>query len=274
MVARGSVWVWLVPISIAPLSIAIGGACSVGSSSSQREATATSTGSGQGGGGEGGGFSSSNGTGAGSEGGDCPPGTGGGTTGEEICGNGVDENGNGFIDEDCQCQPGSTQSCSPGLGGQCENKNGTQTCVLSGEFGQWGPCEGLAEACTCQLDDACEVCGNAIDDDCDGQVDEDCVIEQVVNIDGDCLSASCPPQAPYPIGCNIVMSGNDDRGCVANLPGDSLVYFQEGDNCGAGHVSGTLQCSSVQGPPLDDMNCAINKQDKYYPDDLSGCPDT
>jgi hypothetical protein len=70
------------------------------------------------------------------------------------------------------------------------------------------------------------------------------------------------------------MDGNDPRGCVAHAPGSPVVYFQEGDACGAGHVGGTLQCSSQPGAPLSEANCAINKQTKYYPADQSGCPDT
>ncbi|MEO7329327.1 MAG: hypothetical protein ABI193_12155, partial [Minicystis sp.] len=162
--------------------------------------------------------------------------------------------------------------CFPGTGDVCQCKVGQQTCIKSGEFGQWGPCVGAVMACVGPLNDICEVCGNGVDDDCDGEIDEGCVIDLDVNIDGDCVKASCPPQAPNPIGCNIVMSGGDSRGCVAHGAGSPEVYFQEGDQCGAGHVSGTLKCSSQPGAPLDANNCPINKPQKFYPASSNGCP--
>lgn len=218
----------------------------------------------------GGGTSTSTGTGGES----APCAADGFVPGPEVCGNGIDDDGDGFIDDVCGCNPGDVQSCFLGAGSLCECKTGQQLCVVSGEFGAWGPCEGAAVSCNDQLDASCEICGNGTDDDCDGQVDEDCVVETTVDIDGDCVTAQCPPQAPYPVGCNIVMSGGDDRGCVASSPASSVVYFQEGDQCGAGHVTGTLSCSSVQGAPLGPATCAINKPTKYYPSDPSGCPDT
>jgi hypothetical protein len=103
-----------------------------------------------------------------------------------------------------------------------------------------------------------------------------------VNLVEDCTFASCPPQAPYPIGCTITMEGNDARGCVANTPGTPLVYFQEGDACplfpgcgavcGAGSITGILACSSQPGATLGPASCAINKAEPHYPADAAGCP--
>jgi hypothetical protein len=60
------------------------------------------------------------------------------------------------------CTNGETKQCGyPGLGA-C-NKYGTSTCIN----GNWGACTGLVYPTT-------EICGNGIDDDCDGQVDEGC----------------------------------------------------------------------------------------------------
>lgn len=95
-----------------------------------------------------------------------------------------------------------------------------------------------------------------------------------INIDGDCLTASCPAEAPYPVGCNIDMDGGDQRGCVASQPTSSVVYFQEGDVCGSGHVGGTMLCSATPGLPLTEANCPMNKSQKFYPAASNDCPDT
>jgi hypothetical protein len=68
------------------------------------------------------------------------------------------------------CQPGATQACYPGKPGEAgvgACKQGTQKCVQSGEFGTWGPCEGAVVA-------VAEICGDKIDNDCNGKVDEIC----------------------------------------------------------------------------------------------------
>jgi hypothetical protein len=197
---------------------------------------------------------------------------------KEICGNGIDENLNGFVDEGCVCTFGASQPC---FGGPPSKQNapechkGTQTCAGSGEFPGWSKCDGWA----CGTVTLTEICDNQLDDDCDGQIDEGCELDVPVNIDGDCIYASCPPQAPYPVGCTIIMDGGDSRGCVAVAPGSSLVYFQEGNNCpflgigGAGHVGGSLLCSTVQKGPLDATNCPITtKTQSFYPTDPNGCP--
>jgi hypothetical protein len=191
----------------------------------------------------------------------------------EVCDNGFDDDHNGKIDEGCVCFPGATSPCFAGdpasIGvGVC--KAGQQKCNGVAESGTWGECEGL-------VGPSVEVC-NEIDDDCNGVIDDlsggtPCmIIDVAVNIDGDCVTASCPATAPYPIGCAIMMDGGDPRGCVASTPTSSTVYFQEGDKCGAGHVGGTLKCATVPGSGLTVQNCSINKSTTYYPASSSGCP--
>jgi hypothetical protein len=193
--------------------------------------------------------------------------------GSDPCGDGLDGDGDSSIDEGCSCTPGATQRCWPGdpeLRGVGACTDGMQTCVGTAEFGSFGGCTGATFPAT-------EDCDGAADEDCDGMVNEDCgptVVEVAVDIDGDCVTASCPPEAPYPIGCNITMDGGDERGCVASMPRSAVVYFQEGDRCGAGHVGGTLTCSSEPGAGLNEGNCRINKDVRYYPADPGGCPDT
>jgi hypothetical protein len=173
------------------------------------------------------------------------------------------------------CYPGSARPCyagDPALAGTGICKAGVQTCTGDGEAGTWGSCDGA-------IGPSPEVC-NHLDDDCNGIADDigggtPCTIVDVtVNIDGDCVTASCPAATPYPVGCNIMMQGNDSRGCVAGTPLNSTVYFQEGDKCGVGHVSGTLQCATAPGSPLGPLNCAINKPTKFYPPTSAGCPHT
>ena len=87
-------------------------------------------------------------------------------------------------------------------------------------------------------------------------------------------TASCPPEAPYPVGCTVFFTPGDPRGCVANQPNDSVVYFQAGDQCDAGLVTGTLLCSEEPGEGLNAQNCPVNKPEVTYPPAPDGCPDT
>jgi hypothetical protein len=85
----------------------------------------------------------------------------------EICGDGLDNDCDGHVDEGCSCQPGSVQSCfrgPPGRRGVGSCVDGTQTCQGTGEFATWGDCTGgiapSPEACDTQ------------DNDCNGCVDD------------------------------------------------------------------------------------------------------
>ncbi len=88
--------------------------------------------------------------------------------GVEICGNGIDEDCSGIADQGCPCTDdtgnplpdGSTKTC--GGSGDCQ---GTAKCAN----GEWGTvCEGA------KVPSPSEICGNDIDDNCDGQQDENC----------------------------------------------------------------------------------------------------
>ncbi len=168
--------------------------------------------------------------------------------GAETCGDGVDS--------DCD---GADPACGGGGG---DGSGGGGTGVGGAGVGGGGGCV-----------PGPEICGNGVDEDCNG-VDDACdVIDVSIFLLGDCITASCPASHPYPVGCEVLFSPGDDRGCVASTPSSSVVYFQAGDQCENGLVGGTLSCSTSVGAPLDASSCPINKPIPIYATDPSGCPD-
>ncbi len=86
----------------------------------------------------------------------------------ERCGNGFDDDGNGLIDEGCACASGATQFCFPGSPAEATHGScrvGTQTCMVAGEFSSWSECVGA-------VGPAADVCGDGLDQDCNGVVDD------------------------------------------------------------------------------------------------------
>lgn len=116
----------------------------------------------------------------------------------EICGNGIDDDCDGYVDSyppgnanSCPCTPGAVQKCFLGPPakrniGACTD--GHQTCT-GNEFGIWGPCTGT-------IGPTPEVC-DKLDNDCDGCVDDGlCCNGNVL----DCPAPGDPriaPVAPY-----------------------------------------------------------------------------
>ncbi|GEM_PF-1228155 len=83
---------------------------------------------------------------------------------DEIC-NYIDDNCNGIIDENTICcEPGETRVCGTNIG-IC--RKGTETC---GDDSKW------SGICRNSIEPTEEVCFNHADDDCDGEIDEDCEI--------------------------------------------------------------------------------------------------
>lgn len=88
----------------------------------------------------------------------------------DLCGNGLDDDHSGEVDEECACRPGETSSCYGGLPrfagvGVCAR--GERTCVPEADEGRWGPCSNEGAPAT-------EACGDGLDDNCDGRIDEAC----------------------------------------------------------------------------------------------------
>ncbi|HXC53281.1 MAG TPA: MopE-related protein [Candidatus Limnocylindrales bacterium] len=80
----------------------------------------------------------------------------------EVC-DFLDNDCDGETDEGCICSPNSTAVCSTGLAGLCDV--GLATCSADGSG--YGSCSQL-------LFPTEESCGDSVDNDCDGEVDEDC----------------------------------------------------------------------------------------------------
>ena len=85
---------------------------------------------------------------------------GGGQPSDEVCNN-IDDDCDGEIDEGLNCcKPGETRPCSEaGYLGECAK--GVQNCT----DGTWGECS---------IKPQDEICYDGLDNDCDGQVDENC----------------------------------------------------------------------------------------------------
>ncbi len=84
-----------------------------------------------------------------------------GCLGDEVCGDGDDDDCDGQVDEGCACEPGAVQDCFAGPPGRrrvgaCQD--GQQVC---GVAGGWGPCQGGVQpdesVCTGR-DDLCNGC--------------------------------------------------------------------------------------------------------------------
>lgn len=86
----------------------------------------------------------------------------------EECGNALDDDQDGEVDEGCDCAVGTERACYLGPEGTINRgacRPGTQRCESTGARAIWSACDG-------QVIPALEVASNGVDDDCNGSTDE------------------------------------------------------------------------------------------------------
>lgn len=225
---------------------------------------------------------------------------------KDICGDGLDNNCDGVIDDGCQCKAGETRECGIKVG-ICTI--GKQSCV----DGTWGECVGaippepnevcddgkdnncngvIDEGCPCNYLDkssgVCrdakrdsqgnclmpkaysitEICGDGLDNNCDGIIDEGCPCNYLGLAQGVCKNgqldskATCVPPQGYNTlevcgdGLDNNCDGAVDEGCPCNYLGKTTGVCKQGklDTQGQCVAPLTYQVQEICGDGLDN-NC-------------------
>jgi hypothetical protein len=123
----------------------------------------------------------------------------------ELCGNAIDDNCNCVIDEGFEAEG---QTCGGGAG----------ACASTGSL----VCSANGLGLTCDaptIEPVPEVCGNGIDDDCDGAADEDCLCEQTLAVFSDGLT--------WTNGAPAVATWDDNAAWTAQIPGATWIWSEE-----------------------------------------------
>ena len=206
----------------------------------------------------------------------CSTGPGGSEdeSADEVCGDNIDNDCDGAVDENCVCdEEGEQKKCSKNVG-VCEE--GVQTCIEDGGEFEWSGCiggvlpepevcDGLDNNCNGIIDDVpggkcgCygggdgseEIC-NGIDDDCNGVIDnvggEDSIEE---------TKCGCYNNL-YGVGAKIeICNGIDDNcdGIIDNVKeGDSVTATKCA--CYGGESPGTEACNGID----DDCDGQIDEE--------------
>lgn len=157
------------------------------------------------------------------------------------CGDNRDNDCDGSVDEGCSCSPGQIAECTesgsgapiswpgaPSTVGACHK--GTKQCVN----GAWGPCTGAAGP-------SLELCGDKVDNDCDGLTDaadtKDCQCTPGSKVECTLDSSGKPvswPGAPKPLGeCRPgykLCSANGQYGPCTDTVGPTVEVCDGKDN--------------------------------------------
>jgi len=160
----------------------------------------------------------------------------------EICDDGLDNNCNGQVDEDCGgCTAGAVKPCfigPPGRRGVGACTDGTILCEQIGEFTKWGECKG-------GMSPVAETCDNT-DNDCNGCADDKLCCTPPIN----CPTSSSVPEGfpfvPYPMDGTDYYTGQASawRWEVKGGPCDDVLgntsFTLDGKNTSAATLKTTL----------------------------------
>lgn len=173
----------------------------------------------------------------------------------EVCGNGVDDDADGRIDNGCDCTVGTVRPCWLGPVGRDEVGEcsaGQQACEPEGEVGVWGLCvdqdlpgteisaTGLDEDCDGLVDESDARCVSTVQVEtaCDDAVDDDC------NGLTDCDDPACRDNSVCTMSCTpteAVCWGGADEDCDGSIDCDD-------DDCRDDDACATPICPNGQGP--------------------------
>ena len=156
-----------------------------------------------------------------------------GSPGEELCSNHLDDDCDGQVDEDFQVGAG----CSVGVGA-CA-RMGVEVCnVLTGQT-------------ICSTDPGIpqpELCGNLVDDDCDGEVDEGFDVGDICTSGiGECARTGnkiCRPDGSQTM-CNVEAGSPHEELCGTHVDEDCDGLVDEGFDVGTLCTSGEGACARI-----------------------------
>jgi hypothetical protein len=159
----------------------------------------------------------------------CPPPPPVCTPVPEVCGDGIDNDCDHTVDNGCICSPGAVASCYTGP----EGTEGVGTCSAGAKTCTDGfaytDCLGCVTPVT-------EACGDGLDNDCNGAVDDGC-------------PPSCVPTSEVCDGVDNDCDGIADEGCIGDHVwfDDSRDGIQDAGETGAPGVTLFLRSSATGG---------------------------